>query len=120
MITTRLTSPSVAKTDADATKHSRDNWANEDNAVRIEVLEHNVARLSLLAESLWQVLQEQTGLEPAELNRYLEAVVEQRKIRSEQKLHCVTCNHLSPAAKTACIYCGGKLDGEVEKPLFPV
>jgi hypothetical protein len=118
MITTRFAAPSTAKADAE---HSKDiARVNEDNSARIELLEQNVARLSLLAEAFWQVLQEKTQLGPAELNDYVDAVIQQRKSRSEHKLQCLACNHSSPATKSACIYCGGKLNGEVERPVFPV
>ena len=93
---------------------------NSENTARIDMLEHTTARLSLLSEALWHALQDKTGLEGAALADYVEAVAQQRKARSEQKLACSACGHLSTAMKPACVYCGGKLEGASSMPLFPV
>ncbi len=121
MITNRFPSLSAGKSDAENKKLATDlTHAGDDSLSRIEALEHNVARLSLLSEALWQVLQEKSPKTSADLSRYVDAVVQQRKNRSEQKLRCLICNHSSPAVKAACIYCGGKLEGQAEIAVFPV
>ena len=112
--------PPDLKADAKAGRLSGDAAKiNVENAARIEMLEHTTARLSLLSEALWHALQDKTGLEGAALADYVEAVAQQRKARSEQKLTCPACGHSSPAMKPACIYCGGKLEGAVSTPMFP-
>jgi hypothetical protein len=108
--------PHSAKVDIDNTDAAR---VSAENTSRIEILEQNMARLSLLSEALWHMLQDKTGLEDAELHQQVELVINQRKLRSEQKLSCMQCGLLTVAIKTSCMYCGGKLTGEISKPLFP-
>jgi hypothetical protein len=91
---------------------------NLTNQTSIRELQHQVQRLSLLNQALWELLQERTGL----TDRDLEAKAEEVDLRdgkpdgkiSEVAVRCPTCQRVCNSKHEKCLYCGTLF----QKPIF--
>lgn len=84
----------------------------------VRELRHQVERLSLLNQALWEILREKAGLTDADLERKAHEIdlrdgVEDGKMGGNA-LTCPTCGRVSNAKHYKCLYCGELF----EKPLF--
>lgn len=90
----------------------------EDARQRVRDLEHEVGRLKLLNQALWEVLREKLGLTDAELEKRVadvdmrDGVVDGRM--TTVALKCPTCSRVSSSRHWKCLYCGQ----EFEKPVM--
>jgi hypothetical protein len=80
----------------------------DDNSDRIRKLEEKVANLSLLSESLWELLTKKTKLTNDELAAVIPEVMQQRRQREETKLTCIKCKMQNSINHKKCVYCGGE------------
>jgi hypothetical protein len=88
------------------------------NEERFRALEHQVARLTLLNQALWELLRERLNLTDAELERVIREVdlrdgVEDGKM-TITPLECPTCGRISSSKHWKCLYCGQLF----EKPIM--
>lgn len=84
----------------------------------IKELRHQVERLTLLNQALWELIREKAGLTDADLERMAEEV-DLRDGKADGKMGgnaftCPTCARVSNAKHYKCLYCGELF----EKPLF--
>ena len=102
------------------TKKLLGNTAREadDNGVRIKKLEDKVANLSLLTESLWELLIKKTKLTDDDLASIIPDVMQKRRQRDEAKLTCIKCKMQNAINHKKCVYCGGELVGHSGKRAF--
>jgi hypothetical protein len=91
---------------------------SDDNSDRIRKLEEKVANLSLLSESLWELLTKKTKLTNEDLAAVIPEVMQQRRQREETKLTCVKCKMQNAITHKKCVYCGGELIGQQGKRAF--
>ena len=84
---------------------------------KIRVLEANLAKTLMICESLWELLQEKTGVTLEEFHKKLyevdmrDGVLDGKNQRKPSK--CPKCNHMVSARHPACIYCGHTMDTSV-------
>ena len=84
---------------------------------RIRALEANLAKTLMICESLWELLQEKTGLTLEEFHKKLyevdmrDGVLDGKNQRKPSR--CPKCNHMVSARHPACIYCGHTMDTSV-------
>jgi hypothetical protein len=84
---------------------------------KIKALEANLAKTLMICESLWELLQEKTGLTIEDLHKKLyeidmrDGVLDGTNQRKPTK--CPNCNHMVSARHPACIYCGCIMDKSV-------
>lgn len=81
----------------------------DDNNSRLLVLERDFARQSVMLESLWSLLKQETSLDDNALLSKLEEVELLIETRVNEKAKCSACNRDVPANKKNCHYCGEKL-----------
>lgn len=79
---------------------------------RIRDLEHQVQRLSLLNQALWELLSDHTGLTDDQLEARIKEVdlrdgVEDGRM-TDTALQCPKCNRVSSSKHWKCLYCGAK------------
>ncbi len=84
----------------------------------IKELRHQVDRLSLLNQALWELVREKAGLTDADLERMAKEI-DLRDGKEDGKLGggavtCPTCMRVSNAKHYKCMYCGELF----EKPAF--
>ena len=84
----------------------------------IRELRHQVERLSLLNQALWELVRDKAGLTDADLERMAKAI-DLRDGTEDGKMGggavtCPTCLRVSNAKHYKCLYCGELF----EKPLF--
>jgi len=91
---------------------------NNDHIARIEKLEKTCQQLSLLTETLWEIVAEQNQLQEPALLEKVEATLALRRQRAEERLHCAKCSMSNTTSKAKCIYCGGELVGDVSSSPF--
>lgn len=89
-----------------------------DAQARVRDLEHEVDRLKLLNQALWELLREKLPVTDAELEQRI-SVVDMRDGVKDGKmttvaLKCPTCNRVSSSKHWKCLYCGQ----EFEKPVM--
>lgn len=96
----------------------RDTQETDDNAIRIKKLEEKVANLSLLSESLWELLTIKTKLTDDDLTAIIPNVIQKRRQREETKLTCIKCKMQNALNHKKCVYCGGELIGHTGKRPF--
>lgn len=77
---------------------------------RIKELEHQVGRLALLNQALWELVRERLGLKDADLERMAREIdlrdgVEDGRI-TVTPLECPTCGRISSSKHWKCLYCG--------------
>jgi len=101
------TSSSAARTESKARIAAR----------RIKALEANLAKTLMICESLWELLQEKTGVTMEEFHKKLyevdmrDGVLDGQNQRKASE--CPKCNHMVSARHPACIYCGHVMDESV-------
>jgi len=84
----------------------------------VKELRHQVERLSLLNQALWELIRDKAGLTDADLERMANEIdlrdgVADGKIGGGA-VSCPTCRRVSNAKHFKCLYCGELF----EKPLF--
>ena len=111
-----------------ATKTSADSMALEGSVARagsraqeaiqrIKALEANLAKTMMICETLWELLQEKTGLTIDDLHNKLyevdmrDGVLDGKNQRQASK--CPSCHHMVSPRHPACIYCGRVMDESV-------
>jgi predicted nucleic acid-binding Zn-ribbon protein len=81
-------------------------------------LEHQVARLALLNQALWELLRERVGLSDADLKKKTGEVDLRDGVPDGALTHgplqCPTCGRISNSKHWKCLYCGQ----EFEKPIM--
>ncbi len=107
-----------AQASAATSQAARAASATESLASRVKDLEHQVGRISLLNQALWELLRERANLTDADLERVANEVdlrdgVADGQITA-QPVRCPNCNRVSNSKHYRCLYCGQLF----EKPLF--
>lgn len=82
-------------------------------------MRHQVERLSLLNQALWEIIQDRLQVTDAELERIANDIdmrdgVADGKITTTAAMRCPKCNRVSNAKHYKCLYCGQLF----EKPAF--
>lgn len=90
----------------------------DDLGARIKKLEEKVANLSLLSESLWELLTKKTKLTDEDLASVIPEVMQKRRQRDDAKLTCIKCKMQNAINHKKCVYCGGELTGHSGKRAF--
>jgi hypothetical protein len=86
---------------------------SDSNDERLDKLELKVKTLSVINESLYELLVAKLKLTEPELTAMIEQVVANRITRLEAKSTCRSCSRLVPANRKKCMYCGGALLDDV-------
>jgi hypothetical protein len=89
-----------------------------DYSQHIRELQHQVQRLQLLNQALWEILRDKAGLTDAELEQKAHEVdmrdgVEDGRM-TETALKCPNCGRVSSSKHWKCLYCGL----EFQKPVM--
>jgi hypothetical protein len=84
----------------------------------VKELRHQVERLSLLNQALWELIRDKAGLTDADLER-VAGEIDLRDGVADGKIGggavtCPTCRRVSNSRHYKCLYCGELF----EKPLF--
>lgn len=91
---------------------------NTDQTTRIRDLEHQVGRLMLLNQALWELLRPRLKMTDADLEQLLQEVDLRDGVQDGQITHtplkCPQCSRVSSSKHWKCLYCG--LD--FEKPII--
>jgi hypothetical protein len=86
-------------------------------AARVRELEHEIQRLKLLDQALWELLREKAGMTDADLERKAHEVDMRDGVKDGRMtytpLRCPTCGRVSSSKHWRCLYCGQ----EFEKPV---
>ena len=88
---------------------------SEINSARISALELKLETLSIITESLWNIL-EKNGIEPTpDLKDEMAKVISLRAERDAIEVRCGACNSLEKANSGCCHHCGERLsyNGEI-------
>jgi hypothetical protein len=85
---------------------------------QIRELDHQVQRLSLLNQALWELLRDKLGIDEAALEAYIKTVdlrdgVEDGRM-THTALRCPKCDRVSSSKHWKCLYCGA----EFQKPMM--
>jgi len=85
---------------------------------QIRELQHQVERLSLLNQALWELVRERLGMSDDDLERLAHEIdlrdgVADGKITATP-VRCPSCNRVNSSRHPKCIYCGQYF----EKPVF--
>lgn len=95
-----------------------DKTAIEDSKSRVRDLEHEVDRLKLLNQALWELLREKLKITDAELEMRIADVDMRDGIKDGKMttvaLKCPSCSRVSSSKHWKCLYCGQ----EFEKPVM--
>jgi len=83
--------------------------AVESNSGRLSELEKKVEELSLMNESLWQLLKQETRLTDEDFDEQTRLVHEKNIFESNMKVECTNCNQKLPLKETRCYYCGSEV-----------
>ncbi len=99
------------------TKGATATGSNEMRAV-VKELNHQIARLSLLNQALWELLHEKLHLSQEELEAKAREIdlrdgIEDGRV-TDVALKCPACGRVSNSRHHKCLYCGQLF----EKPLF--
>ena len=77
---------------------------------RVEYLEDNIDRLTLITQALWEILQKKVGIEESELTELIEEIdlrdgkLDGKISKTPQK--CSKCNQSVSVKTNVCFYCG--------------
>ena len=79
---------------------------------KIENLEDNIDRLTLITQALWEILQKKVGIEESELTALIEEI-DLRDGKRDGKVSktpqkCSKCNQSVSVKTNVCFYCGHK------------
>ena len=80
--------------------------STEDVTSRLEKLEVKYAKLSMITESLWALLQDQLKLDQTALKTAMHTVIKNHERLETQKITCPQCQKANAAKKQTCVYCG--------------
>lgn len=92
------------------TLESRPTLESEINSARINALELKLETLSLITESLWNIIQESDLECSTDLKEKMADVIDQRAKRDSIKVTCKACDSEQKASASYCNNCGSKLD----------
>ena len=79
---------------------------------KVEYLEDNIDRLTLITQALWEILQTKVGIEESELTALIEEIdlrdgkLDGKLSKTPQK--CSKCNQSVSVKTNVCFYCGHK------------
>lgn len=79
---------------------------------KVEYLEDNIDRLTIITQALWELIQKRVGIEESELTSLIEeidlrdGVLDGKITKKPQK--CSKCNHSVSIKTNVCFYCGHK------------
>jgi len=79
---------------------------------KVEYLEDNINRLTLITQALWEILQKRVGIEESELTALIEEIdlrdgeLDGKITKKPQK--CSKCNQTVSVKTNVCVYCGHK------------
>jgi len=100
-----------------STKGSRAGVPTEMHAI-VKELDHQIARLSLLNQAMWEILHEKLQISQEELEAKAREIDLRDGIQdgrvTDVALKCPTCGRISNSRHHKCLYCGQLF----EKPLF--
>jgi hypothetical protein len=82
---------------------------SEINAARINALELKLETLSLITESMWNILKDNGLDQSADLKSEMADVIEQRAQRNTVTVNCNNCNSLEKVVAGLCTQCGEPL-----------
>jgi len=89
-----------------------------DQGERLRDLEHQIARLNLLNQALWELLRARLGLADADLERLIREVDLRDGVADGKMtvtpLECPRCGRISSSKHWKCLYCGQLF----EKPIM--
>ncbi|NUM55528.1 MAG: hypothetical protein HUU46_17910 [Candidatus Hydrogenedentes bacterium] len=95
-----------------------DRSAQEDARARVRDLEHEVERLKLLSQALWELLREKLQVSDSDLEKRINEVDMRDGVKDGKMttvaLKCPTCSRVSSSKHWKCLYCGQ----EFEKPVM--
>lgn len=83
--------------------------AVENNSNRILVLEKSIEELSLMTESLWQLLKQESNLSETDLADKIKYTFDKNEEESKLKQECGHCSQKIPLKEKRCYYCGEPL-----------
>ncbi|WP_415888221.1 hypothetical protein ACMXYV_09275 [Neptuniibacter sp. SY11_33] len=92
------------------TLESRPTLESEINSARINALELKLETLSVITESLWNIIQENNLECSADLKDKMADVIDQRAKRDSIKVNCKACGNEQKASASYCNHCGNKLE----------
>ncbi|HOZ50169.1 MAG TPA: hypothetical protein PLO37_22505 [Candidatus Hydrogenedentes bacterium] len=90
--------------------------AQPDLVLRAEIkdLQHQLARLSLLNQALWELIRDKAGLTDAHLERMAQEIDLRDGVADGQITHgavkCPTCGRISNSKHYRCLYCGQEFE----------
>ena len=95
-----------------------DRSQQEDARARVRDLEHEIGRLKLLNQALWELLKQKLQINDAELEKHVTAIDLRDGVADGQittvALKCPACSRVSSSKHWKCLYCGQ----EFEKPVM--
>lgn len=109
----------IANANAAAAEATASRAASNINVLGSDVgdLKHQVGRLMLLNQALWELLQERTGLTEADLLARAEQIdLRDGKLDgklSEHPVRCPQCSRVNSSRHQRCLYCGQHFQGDI-------
>ncbi len=82
---------------------------SEINSARINALELKLETLSIITESLWNILGKNSEISQGDLQGEMANVISARAIRDQEKVTCQGCGSVERASKAICSHCGENL-----------
>lgn len=109
---------SMAASGASSAQSSRAESMAIQSKAQAKAVEHQVQRLSLLNQALWEILRDRLQMTDADLERVAQEI-DMRDGRADGKISgtpvkCPNCGRVSNSKHYRCMYCSL----EFEKPLF--
>ena len=102
---------------ANASDSSRAQNVAASAALRVRVLEANLAKTLMICETLWELLRDEHGWSEDTLHRKLHEVDMRDGVldgKNQRKaVECPDCGHTVSSRHPACIYCGRVIDTSV-------
>ena len=90
---------------------------SDENRARLDAIESRIEKLSLITESLWEIIRE-SGVSEDELAEKISVVTSEKESRAKEKLDCAECGMKVSAKRKRCMYCGGELVGDSSNSPF--
>ena len=112
-----MTTNPVSNSLASSVAHEARKAATQ-SKTQLKHLEHQVGRLSLLNQALWELLRDRLGMTDADLEQ-LAQEIDMRDGKADGKIsttpvRCPSCGRTCNSKHAQCLYCGQLF----EKPLF--